>query len=133
MLPARRKIYLWIAGLLAHSLSSSVRNLDLAGDRYRGQKGVRQTRLVVQEVFVPQHGPHDLRHSFTSWFYALTRDLVLLADEGGWAGTKIVERYTHLMPSELVPTIATVWGASHPRIGALPTEKLAPAGEARTA
>jgi len=31
-----------------------------------------------------------------------------------------VERYAHLMRSDLVPEVSRVWGARHPAIGALP-------------
>lgn len=61
--------------------------------------------------------PHDLRHTWATWFYALSRDPLLLKDEGGWAQLKMIERYAHLMPSALAPQIAGVWG-EHPRIGA---------------
>lgn len=74
--------------------------------------------------------PHDLRHTWASWFYAATKDLLLLQDEGGWASTAMVQRYAHLMPADMAPEIATVWGASHPRIGALPVRA---AGAAPTA
>lgn len=68
-------------------------------------------------IRVPSLTPHDLRHTFATWFYALTKDLLLLKDEGGWRTLSMVERYAHLMPSELVPQIARVWGGAHPRIG----------------
>lgn len=64
--------------------------------------------------------PHDLRHTWATWFYALTKDPLLLKAEGGWATLAMVERYAHLMPSGLAGEIGGVWGASHPRIGALP-------------
>jgi len=64
--------------------------------------------------------PHDLRHSWASWFYALSKDTLLLKAEGGWKSTEMVERYAHLMPSDLVLEISKVWGASHPRLGLLP-------------
>jgi integrase len=65
--------------------------------------------------------PHDLRDTWASWFYAVSKDALLLRDEGGWADLDMVEIYAHLMPRELVPEIASVWGLSHPRIGQLPT------------
>jgi integrase len=77
-------------------------------------------RTVKLEVFTPQVTPHDLRHTWATWFYALTKDPLLLKAEGGWKSLKMVERYAHLMPSALVPEIARVWGNSHPRIGTLP-------------
>lgn len=68
----------------------------------------------------PTISPHDLRHTWATWFYALTKDPLLLKAEGGWATLAMVERYAHLMPSGLAGEIGSVWGASHPRIGALP-------------
>lgn len=81
-------------------------------------------------IFEPNLTPHDLRHTWASWFYALTRDTLLLKAEGGWQSAAMVERYAHLMPSALVLEIANVWGASHPRVGTLP---LPAAQQARTA
>ncbi len=71
--------------------------------------------------WVPTLTPHDLRHSWATWFYALTKDFMLLKHEGGWRTIGMVERYAHLMPSDLVGEISMVWGAHHPAIGALPS------------
>lgn len=68
----------------------------------------------------PLYSPHVTRHSWATWFYAVTKDPLLLKDEGGWAGLDMVERYAHLMKAELVGEVSLVWGASHPRIGRLP-------------
>jgi len=76
--------------------------------------------LCTPVRWAPVVTPHDLRHTWASWFYALSKDMLLLKDEGGWASTAMVERYAHLMPSDLVGEIRSVWGSSHPRIGALP-------------
>jgi hypothetical protein len=67
--------------------------------------------------------PHDARHSWASYSYCLTKDAVLLRDEGGWASLRMVERYTHLMPSEMAKDVALIWGVSHPRIGVLPARQ----------
>lgn len=61
--------------------------------------------------------PHDLRHTWATWFYAATRDPLLLKREGGWASLRMVERYAHLMPSNLVSEIPSIWGDSHPAFG----------------
>jgi integrase len=45
--------------------------------------------------------PHDLRHTWASWHYALNRDLLLLKRDGGWHSVALVERYAHLMPTGL--------------------------------
>jgi integrase len=67
---------------------------------------------------VPTATPHDLRHSWATWFYRLARDLLLLKDEGGWKTLSMVERYTHLATSEIDNGIVAIWGGAHPRIGA---------------
>jgi integrase len=33
----------------------------------------------------PELTPHDLRHTWASWHYALNRDLLLLKVEGAWS------------------------------------------------
>jgi integrase len=43
--------------------------------------------------------PHDCRHTFASWHYALNRDLLALKVEGGWSSVTLVERYAHLLPA----------------------------------
>lgn len=60
-----------------------------------------------------------------TWFYALSRDPLLLKAEGGWRTLAMVERYAHLMPPEMVHRIAGVWGATHPRLGRLPIRAIA--------
>lgn len=70
--------------------------------------------------------PHDTRHSWATYFYALTKDPMLLRDEGGWASLDMIERYAHLMKSELVYDVHLVWGNSHPRIGRLPLRRVTP-------
>lgn len=71
--------------------------------------------------------PHDLRHTWASWFYAVSKDPLLLKMEGGWKSLNMIERYAHLMPSGMVPEIARVWGNAHPRLGLLPGAKSAQA------
>jgi integrase len=77
-------------------------------------------RTALMRAQLREVTPHDLRHTWATWFYALTKDPLLLKAEGGWATLAMVERYAHLMPSALAGEIRSVWGASHPRIGALP-------------
>jgi integrase len=64
--------------------------------------------------------PHDLRHTWASWFYAVSKDPLLLKAEGGWQSIVMVERYVHLLPSHFIPEIMRVWGRAHPRLGLLP-------------
>ena len=46
----------------------------------------------------PELTPHDLRHTWASWHYAVHRDLLALKFEGGWSSVGLVERYAHLLP-----------------------------------
>lgn len=43
--------------------------------------------------------PHDLRHTWASWHYAVNRDLLALKIEGSWSSVALVERYAHLLPA----------------------------------
>jgi integrase len=47
----------------------------------------------------PAVTPHDLRHTWASWHYAVNRDLLALKVEGGWSSVTLVERYAHLLPA----------------------------------
>ena len=47
----------------------------------------------------PQLTPHDLRHTWASWHYAVYRDLLKLNVDGGWSSVLLVERYAHLLPA----------------------------------
>lgn len=77
-------------------------------------------------IRIPSATPHDLRHTWATWFYALSKDFMLLKDEGGWRTLSMVERYAHLMPSELAPQIARVWGGTHPRIATNSVQETSP-------
>lgn len=99
-------------------------------DRHREEGGQIKTawRTACKRAGLMANGrpivtPHATRHSWASWFYALTKDPFLLRHEGGWRSADMVERYAHLMQAELAPSIALIWGASHPRIGRLPRAK----------
>ena len=99
-----------------------MRKLGLVPPAYRAEtgqiKGAWRSAMrragLVDEAGEPLMSPHSLRHSWASWFYASTRDSMWLMREGGWHSHDMVERYTHLMPSDMVPSIARVWGAVHP-------------------
>lgn len=68
-------------------------------------------------IRIPRFTVHATRHSWATWFHALSRNLLLLKDEGGWKTDNMVTRYAKLMRSECEGDIARVWGGAHPRIG----------------
>lgn len=81
-------------------------------------------RTAVRRAGIARCTPHDLRHSFATWFYALTKDLLLLKSEGGWATLRMVERYAHNAPSHIAAEVHLIWGASHPKIGAIGAQSI---------
>jgi len=85
-----------------------------SGQMKTGWAGAMRRAGLVDDAGEPLMSPHSLRHSWASWFYATTRDSMWLMREGGWHSHDMVERYTHLLPLDMVPTIARVWGAVHP-------------------
>lgn len=65
------------------------------------------TRLKFFETAVAAAGldpkvytPHTARHSWATWFYAVTKDQVALKANGGWRSNQW-QRYTHLASSGL--------------------------------
>jgi integrase len=63
-----------------------------------------------QRAWIPEVTPHDLRHTWATWCYALDRDLLRLKDLGGWSSVTQVERYAHLMPVGHEAAIRGIWG-----------------------
>lgn len=49
---------------------------------------------------------HILRHTWATWFYAQTKDLLRLQTLGGWSSLKMVEVYAHNAPRELAQKVA---------------------------
>jgi integrase len=70
------------------------RGREEGGHIKRGWKGaIRRAGLD------PALTPHDCRHTWASWHYAINRDLLALKIEGGWSSVALVERYAHLLPA----------------------------------
>jgi integrase len=66
---------------------------------YGGQIKTAWRGALSRAGLDPELTPHDLRHSWASWHYALNRDLLALKLEGGWSSVALVERYAHLLPA----------------------------------
>lgn len=55
--------------------------------------------------------PHLCRHTWATWHYAETRDVLRVRDAGGWASTATLERYVKLATPALAEDIRTHgWG-----------------------
>jgi integrase len=67
--------------------------------RYGGQIKTAWAGALRRAGLNPELTPHDLRHTWASWHYALSKDLIRLKEEGGWSSVALVERYAHLLPA----------------------------------
>jgi integrase len=74
--------------------ATACREAGLPGDwrEWTDKKGRRQRQ------WVPAHTPHDARHTWATWHYAISKDLLGLRQDGGWSTTAMVERYAKVMP-----------------------------------
>lgn len=73
----------------------------------------------VRKEYGYPYSPHTCRHTWATWFYAVTRDPMLLRSEGDWSSIALVERYAHLMTPGEARDVHLVWGAKHHAIGDL--------------
>jgi integrase len=76
---------------------------------------MRETHLSgVGRKFNAVHTPHDCRHTWASWHYALHRDLLKLKHDGGWSSVRMVEHYAHLIPDGHQAAIRAFLGLGRP-------------------
>ncbi len=54
--------------------------------------------------------PHDCRHTWATWHYAVNRDLTALMALGGWKSVAMVMRYAHVNTDHLRDSIAALPG-----------------------
>ena len=80
------------------------------GRRYGGQIKTGWAGALRRAGLDPELTPHDLRHTWASWHYALYRDLLRLKIEGGWSSVALVERYAHLLPAGQEEAIRRAFG-----------------------
>lgn len=76
--------------------------------RYGGQIKTGWAAALRRAALSPEFTPHDCRHTWASWHYALHKDLIQLKEDGGWSTVALVERYAHLLPAGNVEAIR-VW------------------------
>ncbi len=68
-------------------------------------------KAACRRAGILNFSPHDCRHTWATWYYAATRDLIGLMMLGGWGDERMVRRYTHVNVSHLAASIATLpWG-----------------------
>lgn len=87
------------------------RGVRYSGDQrqYGGQIKTGWRSALRRAEIASDLTPHDLRHTWASWHYAVHRDLLALKVEGGWSSVALVERYAHLMPAGHEAEIRAFW------------------------
>jgi integrase len=79
------------------------------GRQYGGQIKTGWAGAIRRSGIDPGLTPHDLRHTWATWHYAVHKDLLALKDVGGWSSVALVERYAHLMPGGHEEAIRDFW------------------------
>ena len=68
-------------------------------------------KAACRRAGIKDFSPHDCRHTWATWYYAATRDLIGLMELGGWSDERMVRRYAHMNVSHLSASIAALpWG-----------------------
>lgn len=67
-------------------------------------------RAACRRAGIKGATPHTLRHTWASWYYAQTRDLLGLMRLGGWKTQAMVMRYAHVNVEDLAGSISKISG-----------------------
>lgn len=81
---------------------------DNLNDTSAGTRIKTAFKAACRRADLANFRPHDCRHTWATWFYAATRDLLALKELGGWQSLKMVERYAHVNVEHLAPHIAAL-------------------------
>ncbi len=111
--PLHPRVFTELAGL-EHREGAVFRRHD--GQPYADSRGSGSPiktgfKAACRRAGIVDFTPHDCRHTWATWYYAATRDLIGLMELGGWSDERMVRRYAHLNVSHLAASIATLpWG-----------------------
>lgn len=94
----------------ADGTRSPIRSAWNSACRRAGLPGVLKDRLGQGPFFTPQHTPHDCRHTYATWHYAVHKDPLALRNDVGWKTAAMWERYAHVMPAGHRSAICKFWG-----------------------
>lgn len=59
-----------------------------------------RAEVKIRKAIPGPYEPHDFRRAFATYLYAITHDLLLIAQMGGWESAASVERYITIVPEE---------------------------------
>ncbi|MCG8460127.1 MAG: site-specific integrase [Holophagales bacterium] len=61
---------------------------------------------ACRKASVDGFGAHVFRHTWATWAYSVTQDILWIRDQGGWASTELLERYAKLAPRGLTEELS---------------------------
>jgi integrase len=85
------------------------REREMGGQVRTAWSATRRRAILAGAAVPPELTPHDLRHTWASWHYALFKDPLRLKVEGGWSSLEQIERYCHLLPQGFEHDIEAFW------------------------
>ncbi|MBR0683978.1 site-specific integrase [Roseomonas eburnea] len=91
-------------GQIDTAFHAAVRRAGLPGQWRTVMRKGKERREWVSAIT-----PHDLRHTWASWHYAIHKDPLRLMVAGGWSGLAMTQRYAHLMPEAYAAEAAAWW------------------------
>jgi integrase len=98
-------------------------------EKVNGGRSIKSAfRAACRRAGISNFTPHDCRHTFATWHYARSRDLIALMKIGGWKSERMVLRYAHVDVAHLAASVDLLpWGKSGKRefAPAVNTEKSA--------
>jgi integrase len=103
----------------------SLANTD-NGRRFGGQFKTSFKGALRRAGLDPSIRVHDLRHTYASWHWCISRDAIMLRNDGGWSSITMVERYAKLMPVGLEDEVRRFLGfatVARPPIGKGPLSR----------
>jgi integrase len=92
-----------IGGRVLRSSAYADNGREYGGQIKRGWAG------ALRRSGLADLSPHDLRHTWATWHYAIHRDPLKLKVDGQWSSVALVERYAHLMPEGHGDDIRAFW------------------------
>lgn len=82
-------------GQIKTAWASACRRADLPGT---WREWIPAGSTKTKRQFIPKFHPHDCRHTWATWHYAIHRDILKLRIDGGWRSVSQVEIYAHMLP-----------------------------------
>ena len=112
--PLASRVIAELANLRSGRVGAVFRRLD--GQPYADRVGGGHVKTAFngacRRAEITGFTPHDCRHTWATWHYALHRDLIALKRLGGWKSERMVLRYAHINTADLAASIEALPGGN---------------------